>query len=73
MDLTDAVVTVQLTWTTGEHHWRFGGTLAADSCGLVGTLQFVVPDIPGLLGFDLTLEAPDVAATNRYETLVTRD
>lgn len=73
VDLPDAVVTVQLTWTTGEHQWRFGGTVAADSCGLVGTLQFVVPDIPGLLGFDLTLEAPDVAATNRYETLVTRD
>ncbi len=71
--VSDAVVTVRLAWTTGEHEWRFGGVVEADACGLVGTIQFVVPDIPGILGFDLTLDAPTVAATNRYETLVTRD
>ncbi len=71
--IEDAVVDVRMRWVTGDHAWRFGGTVEADSCVLVGTLQFVVPDMPGLLGFDLTLEAPEIAVTNRYESLISRD
>jgi hypothetical protein len=35
-------------------------------------LQFVVPDAPGDLWLDLTLEADNVAATNRGQTLIVR-
>ncbi len=38
----------------------------------VGTIQVVVPDTPGTLVLDLDLVAGAVAATNRYETRITR-
>ena len=71
--IDDAVVSVHLSWATGEHFWKFAGEIDADSCALVGTIQFVVPDTPGFLYVDLTLESSTVAATNRYEALVSRD
>ena len=42
-----------------------------DSCVRVGTVQFVVPSVPGALWFDLTLQHADAAATNRYAANVT--
>jgi beta-mannosidase len=68
--LDGAVVTASLWWKGGEHTWRFGGDVAADGCAHVGTLQILAPDAPGPLTLNLTLEHPDVAATNRYETLI---
>lgn len=68
--LLGAVVEARLSWPGGEHQWRFGGEVPADECVRVGTLQWVAPEAPGPLVLDLTLTAGDVAATNRYETVV---
>jgi beta-mannosidase len=68
--LEGAFVAAALRWSGGEHHWRFVGDVGADGCVRVGTLQIVVPKAPGQLQLDLTLEHPDVAATNRYTTLI---
>ena len=66
----DATVRAQLRWSNGEHEWSFVGTADADSCTRIATLQFVVPDAPGELWLDLTLEADPVAATNREQTRI---
>ena len=50
--------------------WRFVGNIEPDACALVGTLQILVPDARGPLVLDLTLEHPDAASTNRYETAI---
>jgi beta-mannosidase len=69
--LTDAVLRAHLRWATGEHEWSFVGTTEADDCTRIATLQFVVPDAPGQLWLDLTLDAGSIAAaTNRYETTI---
>jgi beta-mannosidase len=59
-----------LRWSNGEHEWSYEGTAAADSVERIATLQFVVPDAPGELWLDLTLEADNVATTNRDQTLI---
>jgi beta-mannosidase len=59
-----------LRWSNGEHEWSYEGTAAADSVDRIATLQFVVPDAPGDLWLDLTLEADNVAATNRGQTRI---
>lgn len=69
--LDDAVVVARLSWPGGERSWRFAGTVQADGCALVGTVQFVAPDVTGALTLDLTLEHAAAAATNRYGTLLT--
>lgn len=51
--------TACVTWTGGEHTWRFGGDVGADACVRVGTLQLVVPDAPGSLGLSLRLVGAD--------------
>lgn len=67
-----AVLGAHLRWSNGEHEWSFEGVAEADSVSLIATLQFVVPDAPGDLWLDLTLEADNVAATNRGQTLIVR-
>jgi hypothetical protein len=44
----------------GEQRWRFGGSVPADACVRVGTLQIEVPDRPGPLTLDLTLDGDGV-------------
>ena len=61
-----------LSWPGGDQRWRWRGTIAADACVRVGTIQVVVPDAPGALMLDLELVAGDEAATNRYESRITR-
>jgi beta-mannosidase len=69
--LVDAELRAHLRWATGEHEWTFIGTADADDCTRIATLQFVVPDSPGQLWLDLTLDAgTTAAATNRDETLI---
>jgi beta-mannosidase len=68
--LEGAVLSGTLTWNGGEHEWRFAGDIGADTCAHVGTLQIVVPDAPGRLVLDLTLDHPSAAATNRYVTTI---
>ena len=48
------------------------GTMPADDCVLVGTVQLVVPHTPGEMVLDVTLDAADVVATNRDTTTVVR-
>lgn len=65
--LDDAVCTATLRWPGGGHVWSWRGSVPIDSCVRVGTVQFVVPDVDaGDLELDLTVEHPDVVATNRY-------
>ena len=63
--LTDCVVRAHLAWPGGSHRWGFTGDVAADEVARVGTLSFVVPDVPGSLTLDLRLEGP-VQATATY-------
>ncbi len=68
--VVDARLRAHLRWSNGEHEWTFTGTAEPDSVTRIGVLQFVVPDAPGELWLDLTLEADDVATTNRDQTLI---
>ena len=63
-------VTARLSWDGGHHGWRWQGDVAADACARAGTVSFVVPDAPGPLTLDLDLVAGDVAATNRYVSVI---
>jgi beta-mannosidase len=66
-----AEVTAKLAWSGGDHAWRWGGEIPADTCARVGTLQLVVPDAPGPVGLDLELRLPDgEVVTNRYESTI---
>jgi hypothetical protein len=65
-------VVARLSWPSGSHEWRWQGDAPADSCVRVGTVQAVVPDAPGTLVLELTLEHDDVKATNRYESTIQR-
>ena len=75
----DGRVTARLSWPGGDHTWRFGGAVAADSCERVGTLQFVVPELDGIaagpgpsdvLRLDLDLDAGPHSITNGYEATI---
>ena len=69
-----ATLGAHLRWANGEHEWTFEGSAEPDSVERIATLQFVVPDAPGDLWLDLTLQADNVAATNRGQTrIVARD
>jgi beta-mannosidase len=70
--LTDVVCTATLRWPGGHHRWRWGGDVPPDECVRIGTVQFVVPDAPGGLWLDLSLEHGDEVATNRYEAIISR-
>lgn len=59
-ELPDVEVTARLRWTGGEQRWRFGGTVAADSCERVGTLAIEAPDAPGPLELELELRGDGV-------------
>lgn len=66
----DGRVTATLRWDGGAHRWDFSGTVAADSCALVGTVQFEVPDAPGPLGLDLDGRIGDDRTTNEDRTTI---
>jgi beta-mannosidase len=70
--IDDLDLTATLTWPGGAHRWRFAGDCPPDDCVRVGTLQLEVPaaEAGAELVLDLSLTGPDVAATNRYTTLI---
>lgn len=70
--LEDIVCTAVLRWPGGSHTWTWRGDTPPDSCVRVGIVRFVVPDAPGELWLDLTLEHGDLVATNRYESSINR-
>ena len=59
-----------LSWVGGGHTWRWTGDVPVDGCERVGTLQAIVPDVPGPLRVELDLRCGDVTATNVYETTI---
>lgn len=61
-----------MRWPGGSHTWQWRGDVPPDDCVRVGTIQFVVPDAPGQLWLDLSLEHGDEVATNRYESTIAR-
>jgi beta-mannosidase len=63
-------VTARLSWEGGDHGWRWRGEVPADACARAGTVSFVVPDAPGRLTLDLDLVGHDVAASNRYLSVI---
>jgi len=65
-----ARVTADLRWEGGSASWSWSGDLPSDSCERVGTVRVLAPDAPGPLVLDLSLEAADVKAANRYESLI---
>jgi beta-mannosidase len=71
-DLEGLVVTATLRWDGDEHRRAWTGDVAADSCVRIGTLPFVVPDAPGRLTLDLSVDGGGVHATNRYESEIAR-
>jgi beta-mannosidase len=64
--------TATLRWDGGEHEWRFGGDVPADSVVRVGTLQLEAPQVAGPLSLELTVTGPglDAPVTDRDESLV---
>lgn len=68
----EARLRAHLRWSNGEHVWTFVGGAPPDSVSRIAVLQFVVPDAPGEMWLDLTLEADDLATTNRGSTVIDR-
>jgi beta-mannosidase len=70
--LDGVTATVVARWPGGEHTWRAGGDVGADTCVRVTTIQLVVPDAPGPLSLELVLTDADGAelATNTDTTEV---
>nr|MBA3280692.1 hypothetical protein [Acidimicrobiia bacterium] len=56
----DIEVAAVVSWPGGEHRWRFGGNLEADSVVRVGTLPLEVPEVTGPLTLELTLTGAGV-------------
>ena len=70
--LANTLCTATVRWPGGEHTWQWRGDVDADECARIGIIRFVVPDAPGDLVVDLTLDGGDIAATNRYRSTITR-
>ena len=68
----DLVATAVLRWPGGSREWRWAGDLPADACRKVGTVQLEIPDAPGALALELDLTGAGAAATNHYETSISR-
>jgi beta-mannosidase len=68
--ITEAVATARLSWSGGEQAWEWGGDIPPDSCVRIGTVQAMAPEVPGALTLELTLVAPDLKCTNRYDSRV---
>ena len=62
-------VRAELRWPTGGHVWRWEGDVPEDGCVRVGTVQAVVPDVPGALSLTLALTG-EAAYANRYESRI---
>ena len=66
----DAEITAHLTWSGGHRTWRWRGDIPADGCQRVGTVQVVVPDVPGPLALALTCAYGDERVDNRYDASI---
>jgi beta-mannosidase len=64
------VAKARLLWEGGGHTWGWEGDVPADSCVRVGTIQALVPELPGPFALELTLDGPNIKATNAYHSMV---
>ena len=64
--IAGGTIEARLKGPHGERAWRFAGDVGADTCALVGTLQFTAPDACGSLVLDLDLTWSGGSAHNRY-------
>ena len=69
--IDDGHVTARLSWAGGSHRWEWAGDIPADACVRVGTVQALAPDAVGPLALEIELDAGEVKAANRYESVVT--
>jgi beta-mannosidase len=70
--LAGARIDAMLSWPGGSHEWHWGGDIAADSCDRVGTVHFTLPDAPGALRLDLTLDGDPHSTSNSYSSVIAR-
>ena len=70
--LDGLTVRATVTWAGDGHRQAWTGDVPADGCVHIGTLSFVVPDTPGPMTVELSLEGGDVRATNRYVSEIRR-
>jgi beta-mannosidase len=63
-------VTATLRWDGGSASWSWVGAVPSDSCVRVGMVRAVAPEAPGPLDLELTLDADEVKATNRYGSTI---
>jgi hypothetical protein len=78
--LTDLTCTATLSWPGGAQRWRFAGSVPADACARIGTLQIEIPADTTSDGDDLVLhlevrgtDLPDgVVVENHDATTVIR-
>ncbi len=71
--LMEARVTAVVIGPDTRLEWSWEGDVPGDECTRIGSIQFVVPPSTSnadTVVIDLTLECGDVAATNRYESLL---
>jgi beta-mannosidase len=71
-ELSDAVIEARLTGADGVElsTRRWAGTIAADSCQLIGHVELVAPSRPGPITLVIELSAAAREITNSYETRV---
>lgn len=70
--IQEATITVEATWTGGEHRTAWAGELPADSVVRVGTFEMTAPHIDGALAVAMTMTAPDRTERRVTTTLVIR-
>lgn len=59
-----------LRWPGGSRAWSFEGSVEADSCTRVGSVNLLVPDVTGELVLELGLSRPGGATHNRYASRI---
>ena len=71
-ELSDAVIEARVTGADGVElsTRRWAGTIAADSCQLIGHIELVAPSRPGPVTLVIDLQAAAREITNSYQTRV---
>ena len=70
VDITDAVTTATLRWEGGQHRRSWSGAVPADSCVLVGNLEFDAPALDGPIELEVELRHGGESICSRYESYV---